>query len=617
MEDLNLSPLLQSSLKKNKIESLFSIQTDCFKHIVEGKDLVGRARTGTGKTLAFALPVIEKLERNKLRSRTPRVLILAPTRELASQVEKEITKLVANSYSTLCIYGGSPYRPQENKLREGVDIVVGTPGRVQDLINKGHLKLTEIETLILDEADHMLDIGFSKELDDIINCVRTQRIETIGNAQPFQFLLFSATLPEWIKKTIRKYLSKDYITVDHVGDESLKASKNVKQLAIPTLYKQIPTTIAGLLQGELSKSGRCVVFCQTKSYCDTLVTSLNKLNGVNAIALHGDVSQSSREIALNNFKSGKISCLVATDVAARGLDISNVELVIQAEPPNNPETFIHRSGRTGRAGNFGTNVMLFNPKQDAEIYHKIQQHTGVQFKIVRAPTMADFRASIFEDFMKSISRVKSVNNEIKKLISSQYNNLPENIKENPELILATCFEASIKNNPSLSGAESRSLIDATDGKITLIIEGTNRTGDLLDLIYKNMKLDPEEVKMSNISPLKQGSGIVFDVSYNSLDNIMEGMEKLKEEDEEYKLEVKVCEELPEVVKANALKQLNDRKNKKFGQRTSVLMNRYGNNERDNNRGFNNRDRNNNRNMDRNKSYGNRNSNDTYSRGNNF
>ncbi|CAI0390633.1 unnamed protein product [Linum tenue] len=360
---LGLPARLVDALEKRGITHLFPVQRAVLVPALEGRDIIARAKTGTGKTLAFGIPIIKLLtEDTELRGqqrrtgRLPRVLVLAPTRELAKQVEKEI-KESAPYLSTVCVYGGVSYVTQQSALTRGVDVVVGTPGRIIDLIKGNSLKLGEVQYLVLDEADQMLSFGFEEDVELILENLPTKR----------QSMLFSATMPIWVKKLARKYLD-DPLQIDLV----------------------------------YAKGGKTIVFTQTKRDADEVSISLS--NSIASEALHGDISQHQRERTLNGFRQGKFTVLVATDVASRGLDIPNVDLVIHYELPNDSETFVHRSGRTGRAGKLGTTILLFSNSQRRSV-RSIERDVGCRFEFVGSPGIQEVLESSAEHVVATLRGV--------------------------------------------------------------------------------------------------------------------------------------------------------------------------------------------------------------------
>ncbi|GKC40992.1 DEAD-box ATP-dependent RNA helicase 53, mitochondrial-like protein, partial [Tanacetum coccineum] len=324
---------------------------------MQGRDMIGRARTGTGKTLAFGIPILDKIiQYNKkhgcgtlrLRGRNPLAIVMAPTRELARQVEKEFYES-APELDTLCVYGGSPIQRQMSTLDRGVDVIVGTPGRVIDLLKRGALNLSEVKFAILDEADQMLNVGFAEDVETILEYLPKQR----------QTMMFSATMPSWIVKLTHKYL-KTPLTIDLVGDSDQKLADGITLYSISSEMRERPSLIGPLIT-EHANGGKCIVFTQTKRDADRLAYALQK--SFRCEALHGDISQNQRERTLSGFRDGRFNVLVATDVAARGLDVPNVDLIIHYELPNSSEIFVHRSGRTGRAGKKGSAILMYSSQQ--------------------------------------------------------------------------------------------------------------------------------------------------------------------------------------------------------------------------------------------------------------
>ncbi|KAK6119110.1 hypothetical protein DH2020_047153 [Rehmannia glutinosa] len=373
---LGLSQRLVDTLEKRGITQLFPIQRAVLVPALEGRDIIARAKTGTGKTLAFGIPIIKGLdvaeqERGSLRrGRLPKVLVLAPTRELAKQVEKEISES-APHLNTVCIYGGVSYTTQQSALSRGVDVVVGTPGRLIDLINNNSLKLGEVKYLVLDEADQMLAVGFEEDVEVILEQVPSER----------QTMLFSATMPGWVKKLARKHLNNP-LTIDLVGDREEKLAEGIKLYAIPTTATS-KRTILGDLVTVYAKGGKAIVFTQTKRDADEV--SLALTNSIPSEALHGDISQHQRERTLNGFRQGKFTVLVATDVAARGLDIPNVDLV-------------------RRAGKEGTAVLMFTSSQRRTV-KSLERDVGCKFEFIGPPSVQEVLESSAEQVVATLSAV--------------------------------------------------------------------------------------------------------------------------------------------------------------------------------------------------------------------
>nr|WP_241661480.1 DEAD/DEAH box helicase [Thermomonospora catenispora] len=330
------------ALETEGIVDAFPIQELALPIGLGGYDIIAQARTGTGKTLAFGIPLLQRIEHG---GKAPRGLVLAPTRELALQVTDDL--LVAGGKlgtRVLSVYGGRAYEPQIQALRDGVDVVVGTPGRLLDLARQGHLDLSQIQVMVLDEADRMLDLGFLPDIERIIELVPSER----------QTMLFSATMPGEIVALSRRYLRRPTNVRAEAHTES-EAAPQVAQHVFQTHPLDKPEVLARVLQAE--GRGLTMVFCQTKRACDRIAADLTK-RGFAAAAVHGDLGQGQRERALRAFRHGKIDVLVATDVAARGLDVEDVTHVVNYECPDSAETYVHRIGRTGRAGRAGTAVTL-------------------------------------------------------------------------------------------------------------------------------------------------------------------------------------------------------------------------------------------------------------------
>ncbi|KAF8086026.1 hypothetical protein N665_0639s0034 [Sinapis alba] len=364
--ELGISPEIVKALSAKGIEKLFPIQKAVLEPAMQGRDMIGRARTGTGKTLAFGIPIMDKIIKFNAkhgRGRNPLCLVMAPTRELARQVEKEFRES-APSLDTICVYGGTPIGQQMRQLDYGVDVAVGTPGRIIDLIKRGALNLSEVQFVVLDEADQMLQVGFAEDVEIILERLPEKR----------QSMMFSATMPSWIRSLTKKYLN-DPLTIDLVGDSDQKLADGITTYSIMAdSYGR--ASVIGPLVTEHAKGGKCIVFTQTKRDADRLSYDLART--FKCQALHGDISQSLRERTLAGFRDGQFNILVATDVAARGLDVPNVDLVIHYELPNNTETFVHRTGRTGRAGKKGSAILIYSQGQSRAV-KIIEREVGNRF----------------------------------------------------------------------------------------------------------------------------------------------------------------------------------------------------------------------------------------------
>jgi len=344
-EDLGLSQATIKALEKKGFEEPTSIQEKVIPILLEGEtDIVGQAQTGTGKTAAFGLPLLERLEEN---AGFVQALILCPTRELAIQVSEEINSLRgARRLSILPVYGGQAITLQLRGLKRGADIVVGTPGRVIDHIKRGSLKIDRIAYLILDEADEMLNMGFIDEVETIIREANDDR----------RTLLFSATMPDRIMSLAKKYMSDYKVIAAH----SELTTSLTEQIYFEVSEQDKFEALCRIIDIEPEFYG--LIFCRTKVDVDTVANKLID-RGYDAEALHGDLSQYQRERIMDKFRSLRISILVATDVAARGIDVANLTHVINYSLPQDPESYVHRIGRTGRAGHQGRAVTFVTPEE--------------------------------------------------------------------------------------------------------------------------------------------------------------------------------------------------------------------------------------------------------------
>lgn len=311
---------------------------------LNGQDIIGQARTGTGKTYAFGVAMLQRVGKPRKNRKKPRGLVVVPTRELAVQVTEDLVTAAGKLGSRiLTVYGGRAYEPQIDALKQGVDVIVGTPGRLLDLVKQKHLDLGQIDMLVLDEADRMLDLGFLPDIERIIKLIPEER----------QTMLFSATLPGEIVALSRRYLSRPtHVRAENVDAEA-EATPQTTQF-VWRVHRMDKIEIVGrLLQCE--GRGLTMIFCETKRACDMVVDQL-KERGFAAAAVHGDLGQGQREQALRAFRNGKIDVLVATDVAARGIDVDDVTHVVNYDCPQDEKAYVHRIGRTGRAGRTGVAV---------------------------------------------------------------------------------------------------------------------------------------------------------------------------------------------------------------------------------------------------------------------
>ena len=344
--DLGLIEPLFKALKDIGYETPSPIQAQTIPYILDGKDVLGQAQTGTGKTAAFALPILSRID---LKQKEPQVLVLAPTRELAIQVAEAFQRYASHmkDFHVLPIYGGQDYGTQLRQLKRGAQVVVGTPGRVMDHMRKGTLKLEHLKFLVLDEADEMLRMGFIDDVEWILDQTPENR----------QIALFSATMPTAIRKIAQEYLHEP----EHVTIKVTTASaENIRQRywLVSGVHKL--DALTRILEAETFEG--MIIFVRTKTATIELAEKL-EARGYSAAAINGDMSQSLRERAITHLKSGKLDILIATDVAARGLDVDRITHVLNYDIPYDTESYVHRIGRTGRAGRTGDAILFIAPRE--------------------------------------------------------------------------------------------------------------------------------------------------------------------------------------------------------------------------------------------------------------
>jgi ATP-dependent RNA helicase RhlE len=367
--ELDLIEPILNALKTKGYSIPTPIQQQAIPIILSGSDIMGCAQTGTGKTAAFAIPILQNLIKNKRPEgrRKIHTLILTPTRELAIQIEENIKDYGSNlDVRHAVVFGGVSQLKQVNQLKSGIDILVATPGRMLDLQQQGFIDLRNLEVFVLDEADRMLDMGFIHDVKKVIKLIPTKR----------QTLFFSATMPKEIKTLASTILTNPkQVVVTPVSS----TAETIDQKLYHLLTAQKKDLLLHLLNE--SKTGSVLVFTRTKHGADKVVKILIKAN-VKAAAIHGNKSQNARQNALNNFKNKELRVLVATDIAARGIDIDELALVINYDIPNIPETYVHRIGRTGRAGASGKAISFCDKEEQAYI-RDIQKLIGLQIPVVR------------------------------------------------------------------------------------------------------------------------------------------------------------------------------------------------------------------------------------------
>jgi len=387
--DLGVTPEIAATLSALGYEEPTPIQRDAIPALLAGRNVLGQAATGTGKTAAFALPIVQRLGDKRPEPGRPRALILVPTRELAMQVSEAIHKYGrAKQVTVLPIYGGQSISQQLRVLDRGVDVVVATPGRALDHLERGTLRLDSIESVVLDEADEMLDMGFADDLEAIL-----QRVP-----QKHQTALFSATLPDRIIAIAESHLADPVrVTIAKERPKTGEAPR-VRQVAyvVPRAFKH--AALGRVLDMENPTS--TIVFCRTRIEVDELTEAMSA-RGYQAEALHGGFSQDQRDRVMKKFRTGAADLLIATDVAARGLDIEHVSHVVNYDVPSEPEAYVHRIGRTGRAGREGVAITLAEPREH-RLLRSIEYATQQKIAIATIPTAADLRTRRLESTRESL-----------------------------------------------------------------------------------------------------------------------------------------------------------------------------------------------------------------------
>lgn len=382
--DLQIHPAVLQAVTEVGYESPSAIQAKTIPAILNGSDVVGLAQTGTGKTAAFAIPILSKIDTT---SKTTQALVLAPTRELALQVAEAFGRYGSHlNVNVLPIYGGSSYGPQLSGLRRGAQVVVGTPGRVIDHLEKGSLDLSHLDYLVLDEADEMLQMGFAEDVERIL----------ADTPEYKQVALFSATMPPAIKKITAKYL---HDPVEVMVKSKTQTAENITQRYFQVSYPRKMDALTRLL--EVEQGDAMIVFVRTKQATEEVAEKL-RARGFAAAAINGDIAQAQRERTIAQLKDGSIDILVATDVAARGLDVERISHVVNFDIPHDPESYVHRIGRTGRAGRSGTAFLFVTPRE-RHLLSSIERVTRQKLVESQLPSVDDVNAQRVEKFRDSIS----------------------------------------------------------------------------------------------------------------------------------------------------------------------------------------------------------------------
>eukprot|EP00928_Gymnodinium_smaydae_P052934 TRINITY_DN37051_c0_g1_i1.p1 TRINITY_DN37051_c0_g1~~TRINITY_DN37051_c0_g1_i1.p1 ORF type:complete len:743 (-),score=216.29 TRINITY_DN37051_c0_g1_i1:238-2466(-) len=523
-----LSKETKAWLTSRQITTLFEVQHRSFEPVFAGKDTVGRAKTGCGKTLAFVLPLVERIVADGLSSgkagRKPLMLGLAPTRELARQIHSVLDPLAAvHSLKAACLYGGAPFGPQCGEVRAGLDCVIATPGRLLDHLQRDTLSAEAVRFVVLDEADEMLSMGFQEDVETILSKVPAGA----------QKLLFSATMPKWVSGLIGKHLKKDHTVVDVVGDRAdNQANANITHQCISCSPMERGDTLADLCKTFAGSFGKTLVFTDTKKECDELAQHPTLIQ-MGAGQLHGDLPQNARDVTTENFRTGKIRILIATDVAARGLDIDNVELVVMVRPPRDMETYIHRSGRTGRGGKKGTCIVFYTLREEYMV-RLLRKQKGIPIKRRGPPQPHEVVAQAARDCVRQLDTIHQDNVDAFTKVAEEL--LAE--RGEPTFILAAALAAMTGYTARI---KSRSLLTSFEGSTAMILEsdrGIDKTGKAWYLL-RNMLPESATQGIKAMTLVKGGYSAIFDCPQDQVPTVLKA--------ELWKgTKLSVAEELPEL-----------------------------------------------------------------------
>jgi Superfamily II DNA and RNA helicases len=465
-KELGLNANVLKSIEKLGFNTPSKIQEEMIPLIMQGYDLIGQAQTGTGKTLAYAASILSKIN---VKSNTVKCIILVPTRELAVQVSEEFISLnVSREFDILAVYGGSSIGKQMTALERGVDIVVGTPGRVMDLIKRKKLGINTLEVFVLDEADEMLDMGFLEDIETIFKATNEEK----------QVLMLSATMPKGIKKLATNYMKSDY---QHILIESTsKTADNITQFYYLVNEKSRLEALCRVL--DLKDSKRSIIFCQTKKECDELLDAL-AIKKYNVEVMHGDIIQEMRIKTLDRFKKNAFNILIATDVAARGIHVNDIDLVINYRLPDDLETYIHRIGRTGRVNSSGEAINFVNQK-DLRKISEIEKFVNCKVNKSEVPTKEEIESSRYEAKLQEVFHLtRSGYNE------SAFNYVRDLNKGDLINLAATLLRMAVNRD---IGSNFEKKIEVVEQRGSSVKKGTTRlflTIGKKDKINKNSLLD--------------------------------------------------------------------------------------------------------------------------------
>ena len=435
-QELDLNPNILRAVEEMGFEEMSPIQAKAIPIMLEGKDIIGQAQTGTGKTAAFGIPLLQRID---IKDRNVQAIVLCPTRELAIQVAEEIRKLgmFMHGIKILPVYGGQEISKQIRSLKAGVQIIIGTPGRVMDHMRRKTVKFDTIHTIVLDEADEMLNMGFREDIETILGQLSKER----------QTVLFSATMPASIMDIARTYQKKAEII--RVVKKELTVPK-IEQFYYEVNKKNKEDVLSRLL--DMYNPKLSLIFCNTKKQVDELTSALQG-RGYFAEGLHGDLKQMQRDRVMNSFRNGKTEILVATDVAARGIDVDNVEAVFNYDIPQDDEYYVHRIGRTGRAGREGR-AFTFVVGKEAYKLKDIMKYCNTKIKAQPIPSMNDVTAVKAEKILDKLNAIIE-NEDLSKMIDMIEARVNE--EEYTSLDLAAAFLKMIMGNEGTKAEEEKAL----------------------------------------------------------------------------------------------------------------------------------------------------------------
>ena len=475
---LGLSEKTIKALAKKGFEEPSPIQALTIPVLLKGeKDVVGQAQTGTGKTAAFGLPILEMIDKS---NGNVRAIVLAPTRELAIQVAEEINSFAnGRKLKIVPVYGGQSIELQIRQLKKGVDIVVGTPGRVQDLIDRKILKLDKLEYFILDEADEMLNMGFVEDIEKILESTNKDK----------RMLFFSATMPKEILKIAENHMRKDY---EIIKVESKELTTNLTdQIYFEVKQKDKFEALCRIIDLEPDFYG--IVFCRTKNDVNELAGKLND-RGYDAGELHGDITQNHREVTLNRFKARKLNILVATDVAARGIDVNDLTHVVNYAIPQEAESYVHRIGRTGRAGKEGTAITFMTPSE----YKKLLQIKRITKTDIRKEKLPEIKDVILSRKHRIIEKVTNILQEGK---LDDFSDMAKELlkKGNPEEIVASLLKSAyedVLDTSNYNEIEEATVDDTGKTRLFIALGRVDKITPkkLVEFIVKESNVDSNKLK---------------------------------------------------------------------------------------------------------------------------